>query len=208
MEKEQFLFCVVHLIQECHIGRLQSGNGSRRHGRKAWRHARRWAETVAYIALVQQLDEFFWSWSATKRLICEIRKKLYWFLSCLENWRVAIDLTLCGIFFLNKFECGSQIPHLYRSVTVAGQNESSRHRTHSRWFLAFVDTKWCDNGAIDGFDDAHSITIRCQTYVQLIRVWDHFLNKNLLVILLAEGPEIVASRIAVWAVSSFQRHNL
>lgn len=139
-------------------------------------------------------------WSAQREQIQKIVHR--------NRLELLIDFTLCRIFFLNEFKCSGQIPHLYSAIAVTGQNESPWHRTHSRWFLTFVDTKWCDYRSIDGLDDAHTITIWCKTNVQLVRIWNNFLHKYLSIVLLTEWAKIVAGRIAVWAVGGIQWNNL
>lgn len=62
---------VVHLVQKSNVGCLQAGYCRRGHGRRARRHARGAAQTVADIALVEQLQQFFGCWSTGYCLSCK-----------------------------------------------------------------------------------------------------------------------------------------
>lgn len=65
-------------------------------------------------------------------------------------------MQITDVSFVTQIQGGSQVPHLNRSVRMAGKNESSRSGPHPTGTLTLVDAKGAYSAAIYRFNNAHS----------------------------------------------------
>lgn len=101
------------------------------------------------------------------------------------------------ILLFEDFQRRREVPHLDGPITVAGQDEPAGTRSHPRGTFTFVNTERRDGGTVDRTNQANALSVRGQPHIELVRVRDHLLHKDLFVVLLAERTKVVASRIAV-----------
>lgn len=71
-----------------------------------------------------------------------------------------------------------------------------------------MHTERSDRGGVDGLDDADAIAFRCQPDEEFVGVGNDFLDHDLLVVLLAEGSEVVTGEIRVVGLHRLERHDL
>jgi hypothetical protein len=69
-----------------------------------------------------------------------------------------ISTRLTLLSFSCDVEGRGEVPHLYGTVAVSGEDEPPRPCAHSARTLALVDAERCDNGVIDGANYAYPVS--------------------------------------------------
>lgn len=89
------------------------------------------------------------------------RKRHAFFLTC---WPIISfsSRTLCHLVpfstwlsFSCKIQCCCEIPHLYGSITMTGEDKPARSRSHATGTLTFMDTKWSYGSTINSFNHTY-----------------------------------------------------